>query len=242
MGGCLGTRNNASPSRANSEEPTVASASRVVHTSGVSIGKNVSLRHEKLRWKSDMPLTEKQVRCKREEFWDTAPAFDGRREIWDALKAAAAAVETLDYDLAQAILDGASITLPHGTLTDCYDELGTRYQLPVYCFALPVNVILDRDKSASIQREEEEEDSGGEEVTVRIRLSTTSKDLKMLTRTTLTIAASKQRLQDQEGLGDVRQRWYYGGKLLSDSLRVQECGVPHNHIVQVIITGLDEAF
>lgn len=61
-----------------------------------------------------MPLTEGQVRSKRDEFWDTAPAFEGRREIWDALKAAAGAIENQDYDLAQAIIDGASITLPNG--------------------------------------------------------------------------------------------------------------------------------
>lgn len=61
-----------------------------------------------------MPLTEGQIRSKRDEFWDTAPAFEGRREIWDALKAAALAVENHDYDLAQAIIDGANITLPNG--------------------------------------------------------------------------------------------------------------------------------
>ena len=76
--------------------------------------KNVPLRHERIRWKSDMPLTESQVRSKREEFWDTAPAFEGRREIWDALKAAALAIESHDYNLAQAIIDGANITLPNG--------------------------------------------------------------------------------------------------------------------------------
>ena len=41
-----------------------------------------------LRWKSDVPLTEAQLRSKREEFWDTAPAFEGKTEIWAALKAA----------------------------------------------------------------------------------------------------------------------------------------------------------
>ena len=35
-----------------------------------------------------MPLTEAQLRSKREEFWDTAPAFEGKTEIWAALKAA----------------------------------------------------------------------------------------------------------------------------------------------------------
>ena len=38
------------------------------------------------------------------------------QEIWDALKAAAEALETGNRDLAQAILDGASITLPSGVI------------------------------------------------------------------------------------------------------------------------------
>lgn len=59
-------------------------------------------------------MTEGQLRSKRDEFWDTAPAFEGRKEIWDALRAAASAFESNDHLLAQAILDGASITLPHG--------------------------------------------------------------------------------------------------------------------------------
>lgn len=59
-------------------------------------------------------MTEGQLRSKRDEFWDTAPAFEGRKEIWDALKAAAVALECNDHELAQAIVDGASITLPLG--------------------------------------------------------------------------------------------------------------------------------
>lgn len=58
---------------------------------------------------------ESQLRSKRDEFWDTAPAFEGRKEIWDALKAAAYAAETNDFTLAQAIIDGANISLPNGT-------------------------------------------------------------------------------------------------------------------------------
>lgn len=61
-------------------------------------------------------MTEGQLRSKRDEFWDTAPAFEGRKEIWDALRAAASAFESNDHLLAQAILDGASITLPHGNI------------------------------------------------------------------------------------------------------------------------------
>ena len=90
---------------------------RSFYTVPVSIGRNQPLKPEKPKWKSDVPLTEGQLRSKRDEFWDTAPAFEGRKEIWDALKAAAYAIETGDHQLAQAIVDGASISLPNGKTT-----------------------------------------------------------------------------------------------------------------------------
>ncbi|MEE6479611.1 hypothetical protein FKM82_012304, partial [Ascaphus truei] len=79
-----------------------------------ALGRNQPLKKDKPKWKSDYPMTDGQLRSKRDEFWDTAPAFEGRKEIWDALKAAAHAFESNDHELAQAIIDGASITLPHG--------------------------------------------------------------------------------------------------------------------------------
>ena len=82
----------------------------------VFAGKNHPLKQDKPKWKSDIPLTEGQLRSKRDEFWDTAPAFEGRKEIWDALKVAAQAAESNDYELAQAIIDGACISLPNGKL------------------------------------------------------------------------------------------------------------------------------
>uniref|UniRef100_A0A4X2LE89 Ankyrin repeat domain 2 n=1 Tax=Vombatus ursinus TaxID=29139 RepID=A0A4X2LE89_VOMUR len=114
-------------------------------------GRNEPLKKERPKWKSDYPMTDGQLRSKRDEFWDTAPAFEGRKEIWDALKAAAFAVEANDHELAQAILDGASITLPHGSLSECYDELGNRYQLPVYCLAPPVNLLLERSEDDGVE-------------------------------------------------------------------------------------------
>lgn len=77
----------------------------------VTLGRNQPLKKERPPWTSEMPLTEGQLRSKRDEFWETAPAFEGRKEIWDALRAAA---ETDDHTWAQAIVDGANITLPTG--------------------------------------------------------------------------------------------------------------------------------
>lgn len=77
-------------------------------------GRNEPLKKDRPKWKSEYPMTEGQLRSKRDEFWDTVPAFEGRKEIWDALKAAAIALERNDHELAQAIVSGANITLPHG--------------------------------------------------------------------------------------------------------------------------------
>lgn len=80
----------------------------------VAVGQNRTLIHERVVWMSDIPLTEGQLRGKRDTFWDTAPVYEGRKEIWEALRAAADAADTGDYDLAQAILDGANISIPTG--------------------------------------------------------------------------------------------------------------------------------
>ena len=91
---------------------TVHTSTARVHT--VAIGQNQALVHEPEVWTAEIPLTEGQLRGRRDTFWDTAPVYDGRKEIWDALRAAAEAAEEGDYDLAQAILNGASVSLPTG--------------------------------------------------------------------------------------------------------------------------------
>lgn len=100
----------------------------------VALGRNQPLKKEKPKWKSDYPMTDGQLRSKRDEFWDTAPAFEGRKEIWDALKAAAHAFESNDHELAQAIIDGANITLPHGRCSSARRTLqkGDRVKLMVF--------------------------------------------------------------------------------------------------------------
>lgn len=61
----------------------------------------------------------------------------------DALRAATVAAESLDFQLAQAILDGANISVPNGYLTECYDELGTQYKVPIYCLSYPINIVKE---------------------------------------------------------------------------------------------------
>jgi uncharacterized ubiquitin-like protein YukD len=84
-------------------------------------------------------MTKEDVEKRREEFWITSPNYDGRQEIWQALKAIC---ETDSLELAQAIAESAGISVPTGKLTDgCYDELGNQYILPNFCLIEPSNLV-----------------------------------------------------------------------------------------------------
>lgn len=184
-----------------------------------------------------MPLTEGQLRSKRDEFWDTAPAFDGRKEIWDALRAAASAGESKDYEHAQAILDGANISVPNGFLTECYDELGTRYQVPVYCLSYPINIVEEDGRDSPVENLEDTEK--GVECILKLRLSTSCSDVKLSINSNETVGAAKKKLcllpevseMDLEPSG---QRWYFGGKLLIDKMKISDTKVQGGYVIQVI--------
>ncbi|KAJ3589885.1 hypothetical protein NHX12_010726 [Muraenolepis orangiensis] len=233
MGGCVGSHHDSSGSLNENSDGT-----------GVALGRNQPLKRERPKWKSDYPMTEGQLWSKRDEFWDTAPAFEGRKEIWDALRAAASAFESSDHMLAQAILDGASITLPHGALTECYDELGNRYQLPVYCLSPPVNMIeehsddpdgSDPDSGATDPSGAAATAATGGECLLRLRLST-GRDLRLAVRSVDTVGAMKRRLQAVEGVAPAAQRWFFSGRPLTDRLRLDQLNISREYVVQVIIS------
>ncbi|KAM8924825.1 ubiquitin domain-containing protein 1 [Pelodytes ibericus] len=227
MGGCVGR-----PQGESQRSPAGGSGHK-------RAGRNEPLKKERPRWKSDYPMTDGQLRSKRDEFWDTAPAFEGRKEIWDALKAAACAVEANDHELAQAIVDGASITLPHGSLTECYDELGTRYQLPVYCLAPPVNLIMERSDEDGTDAPDPTPNTR-REFLLRVRLST-GKDVKLNASMADTVGQLKKQLFSVEGLQPSCQRWFFSGKLLTDRMKLQESKIQKDYVIQVIVNQPLEA-
>uniref|UniRef100_H2YKL2 Ubiquitin-like domain-containing protein n=1 Tax=Ciona savignyi TaxID=51511 RepID=H2YKL2_CIOSA len=202
--------------------------------------KNQTLRKEHPKWRSDVPLTEGQLRSKRDEFWETAPAFDGRKEIWDALKAAAGALESGDNALAQAIIDGANISLPQGTMLDCYDELGALYQVPVYCLSPPVNLIRDATNTQPIVKEELTQiQDGDKSFGIKIRFSG-EKEVRLKILPTDTVANGKQRLELQASPSLFEQRWFFSGKMMSDNVRLQQYKLEKGYVVQCIVRSSDD--
>ncbi|KAL2083098.1 hypothetical protein ACEWY4_020871 [Coilia grayii] len=195
-------------------------------------GRNEPLKKERPKWKSDYPMTEGQLRSKRDEFWDTAPAFEGRKEIWDALKAAAIALDSNDHQLAQAIVDGASITLPHGSLADCYDELGNRYQLPAYCLAPPLNLMSERSDGEGVELSQQAPPR--KEFPLKVRLST-GRDVCLSASMADPIGVLKRQLAAQERIEAAHQRWFFSGKLLTDKTRLQDTKIQKDFVIQVIV-------
>ena len=122
-----------------------------------------------------------------------------------------------------------------GTLLDCYDELGNRYQLPVYVLSIPTNLI----ENCSDQTEAEDEDPNanpGVEIPLKFRLSNCNKDLKLGVKSNDTVLRVKRHLHELEGIEPSRQRWFFGGRLISDKLRMEDTKIPKGCLVQVIVS------
>ena len=126
-----------------------------------------------------------------------------------------------------------------GTLLDCYDELGNRYQLPVYVLGAPTNLIEDTSDSDTVQ--DVETSQPGAEIVIKFRVSTLSKDLKLKVRTTDTVMKIKKKLFELEKIEPSRQKWFFSGKILSDKLKMEDAKIPKGYVVQVVVSPLTES-
>ncbi|KAJ2840644.1 hypothetical protein FBU31_000243 [Coemansia sp. 'formosensis'] len=98
------------------------------------------------RWRAERETTMAELMRQREEFWDTAAVYEGRAEIWQALRLAC---ESDDPQLALAILQSVGVTVPTGRIADgAYDELGACYDIPLYCLCAPVNLVAGPNVAA----------------------------------------------------------------------------------------------
>lgn len=123
---------------------------------------------------------------------------------------------------------------PKGALTECYDELGNRYQLPVYCLAPPINMIEEKGDLETLDIPDPPPNSG-HECQLRLRLST-GKDLKLMVRSMDTVYHMKRRLHAVEGVEPGSQRWFFSGRPLADKMKLEELKIPKDYVVQVIVS------
>ena len=129
-----------------------------------------------------------------------------------------------------------------GSLSDAYDELGNHYVIPIYCISLPTNLIQSDDPSghsasSSNSRDNIPEQELGEEIPIKVRLSTTNKDTKMIVRTGETILSLKRRIHEEHKVAPSKQRLFFAGKLLYDKLKFSDTKISKGFVVQVIVAS-----
>ncbi|KAJ0796943.1 putative Ubiquitin domain-containing protein [Helianthus annuus] len=84
----------------------------------------------------DQPITLSELQEMRNMFWQNAVRLDGRLEIWEALRAATEG----NLRNAQKIIDDNKIRLGNPDMSVCYDDRGTRYDLPLFVLSEPTNM------------------------------------------------------------------------------------------------------
>ena len=142
---------------------------------------------------------------------------------------------------------------------ECYDELGTRYAIPVYCLSYPLNIVLESDRDSPAEFSEPVLSADGHDQKVRVRVSLTGDDVVLVINTAETVLSAKRKLQAISGSaagngilkaqesGKIlptipepsRQRWYYSGKLLSDKMRIGDANIPTGFVIQCVVNNLE---
>ena len=129
-----------------------------------------------------------------------------------------------------------------GQLSDAYDELGNHYTIPLYCISLPTNLISSDETLSQSEGSKDHipEEASGEELIIKVRLSTSNKDIKMSVRTGETIGAIKQRIYNDCGVLPGKQRCFFSGKLLYDKLTIGETKISKGFVVQIVVAPEDD--
>jgi len=92
-------------------------------------------------------MTRRELQAKRDEFWDTAPHYGGNKVIWDALKAACEA----DLQTAALIVETAGIIVSVPDMSTCFDERGSKYELPRYVLSDPQNLVHKQQDAQQVE-------------------------------------------------------------------------------------------
>jgi len=93
-------------------------------------------------WEGSFPaISRVELVKRREEFWDTR--IEGKAEMWQAIRMSA---EAGDASTAAAIMDSAGLTpydIDKADSCYCYDQLGNRYEVPMFVLYEPSNLLDD---------------------------------------------------------------------------------------------------
>jgi len=121
---------------------------------------------------------------------------------------------------------------------DCYDELGNRYQLPVYVLSAPINLLRegsDPDPTAHSDEANTAPPVGPSvEVPIKLLLST-GKHVRLTVRSTDTIGAVKRQVQAAASIDARRLRIFFAGKQLLDRQRISDAKIHRGYTLQCVV-------
>jgi len=205
----------------------------------------------KPKWVSELPMTPEQLKVQKEGFWETAPTYEGKPEIWDALRRIC---ECTSLSQAQVIARSIPLNFPTGKISDgCYDPLGNFYTLPNYCLSDPSNLVPSSEAQVSskdyfsplktedaLSQKTLIERLAKPDMKIRIRLNT-SEDVCLEVARLDTIGQVRERLGlarnwDQDDQQPQTVRFIYFGKILKPSATLQSLNISPDAVLQAQIS------
>ena len=119
-----------------------------------------------------------------------------------------------------------------GKLTDAYDELGNKYYIPNYCINKPVNMVDEHSVKTDLRSSNR---GVGEPVTLKIRLTSIPKDIKITVYSNDTISRVKEILEIEHNVAKDKITMLFSGKILCDSDTIGQLKIPKGFIIQAIL-------
>lgn len=149
-----------------------------------------------------------------------------------------------------------------GRLTECYDELGSRYVIPKYCISKPTNIALpgqhsddeDNEPDSSTQllggssssttttttaykrKPHSQAQSKQSTTNIKVRLSSTGKDVKIALTGTERVRDLKRRLETEHNIDPKRVTMLYSGRVLGNNVLVKDLAIPKGYVVQAVVS------
>jgi len=121
---------------------------------------------------------------------------------------------------------------------DCYDELGNRYQLPVYVLSAPINLLREGSEPDAMAHMDDVNTAppAGPSIEVPIKLLlSTGKHVRLTVHSTDTIAAVKRQVQAAASIDARRLRIFFAGKQLLDRQRISDAKIHRGYTLQVVV-------
>ena len=86
------------------------------------------------------------------------------------------------------------------------------------------------------RRGEERLKTEGTPITVKVRLSTKEKDVKVSMLTTDSVRDLKRKVKLDHGVGSKKITMLYSGRVLSDGVIIKDLKIPKGFVIQAIVT------